>query len=81
MVVTHIFHKLVFSARIYMKMASWGFCVLWFDSSGEPANRPEEMLCDVPCSSGTEFVVGRPTSDEEAVGASTGASRKSPSTV
>ena len=35
-----------------------GLCVLVFDSSGEPASRPEEMVCGVPCSSGTEFVKG-----------------------
>ena len=29
-------------------MASWGFCLLVFDSSREPANRPEEMVCAVP---------------------------------
>ena len=36
MVAIHFFHKLVLSARLYLKMASWGFCVLVFDSSGEP---------------------------------------------
>ena len=41
-------------------MASWGFCVLVFDSSGEPAIFSEEK-------------VGCTTSDEEALGASTGA--------
>ena len=55
-----------------MKTASWGFCVLVFDSSREPTNCPEEMVCDVPRSFGTEFVVGRYTSNEDAVGASTG---------
>ena len=30
-------------------------------------------MCDVPFSSGAEFVVGGPTSDEEDVGTSTGA--------
>ena len=64
-----------------MKMASWGFCVLVFDFSGEPAIRPEEMVCGVPYSSGTEFVVGRSTSDEEAVGASTGAPMEIPSSL
>ena len=33
MVATHIFHKLVINARLFMKKASWGFCVLVFDSS------------------------------------------------
>ena len=64
-----------------MKMASWGFCVLVFDSSGEPASRPEEMVCGVPCSSGTEFVVGRSASEEEAFGASTGAPMEIPSSL
>ena len=62
-------------------MASWDFCVLVFDSSGEPANRPEEILCDVPCSSGTEFVVGRSKSIKEAVGAATGAPMEVPSSL
>ena len=59
-------------------MASWGFCALVFDSSGESANRPEEMVCGVPFSSGTEFVVGRSTSKMEAVGSSTGAPMEIP---
>ena len=67
MVVTHIFHKPVFSARLYMKMASGGFRVSVFDSSEEPAIRPEETVCAVLCSSWTEFVVGRTVSNEEAV--------------
>ena len=62
MVAIHIFHKLVFGARLYVKMPSWGFCVFVLDSSWEPANRPEEMVCRVACSSGTEFVVGCSTS-------------------
>ena len=66
MVAIHFSHKLVFSARLYMKMASWGFCVLVFDSSGEPANRAEEMISGVPCSFGAEFVVGRSTSENQA---------------
>ena len=49
-----------------------GLCVLVFDSSGEPVNRPEERICGAPCSFGAEFVLGRSTSDEEAVGATTG---------
>ena len=81
MVATHIFYKLVFNPRLYMKMASRGFCVLVFDSSREPVNCPEEMVCGVPCSFGTEFVVGRSTSHEEAVGASTGAPMEIPSSL
>ena len=58
-----------------------GLCVLVFDSSGEPVNRPEETVCGVPYSSGTEFVVGRSASEEEAVGASTGAPMEIPSSL
>ena len=65
MVGIHIFQKLVVSARLFMKMATWGFYVLVFDPSGEPANCPEEMACGVPYGSGTEFVVERSTSEEE----------------
>ena len=35
--VLHFFQKLVHSARLYMKMASWRYCVLKLDSSVEPA--------------------------------------------
>ena len=56
-----------------------GLCILVFDSSGEPVNRPEERVCGVPCSSGTNFIVGRSASEEEAVGASTGAPMELPS--
>ena len=79
MVAIHISHKLVVNARLYMKTASWGFRVLVFDSSGEPVNRPEQMACGVPYSSGTEFIVGRSTSKEEAVSAATGAPMEIPS--
>ena len=51
-----------------------------FDS-GEPVNHPEEMVCGVPCSSATEFVVGRSASEEEAVGASTGVPMEIPSSL
>ena len=78
-VAIHNLHKLVFSARLYMKMASWGFCVLVFDSSGEPVNRSEEMVRGVPYSYGAEFVIGRSTSEGEA--ASTGAPREIPSSL
>ena len=71
MVAAHFFHKLVFSARLHMKMALWGFCVLVFDCPGEPASRPEEMICRGPYSSGTEFLVG----------ASTGAPMEIPSSL
>ena len=58
-----------------------GLCILVFDSSGEPVVRPEEMVCGVPCSSRTEFVVGRSASEEEAVSAWTGASKEIPSSL
>ena len=78
MVATHTFHKLVFSARSYMQMASWGFCFSAFDSSGEPSIHPEETVYDVPCSSGTEFAVEGTTSNEEVFSASTGAPMEIP---
>ena len=58
-----------------------GLCVLVFDSSEEPVNRPEEMVYGVPYSSGTEFLVGHPASEEEAVGALTGAPMEIPSSL
>ena len=68
MVATHIFHKLVNSARLFMKKASWGCFVLVFDSSGEPAGHPDFSDSCAPGFSGTEFEVGR-TSCEDGVGA------------
>ena len=62
-------------------MALGGFCVLELDSSGEPAKHPEEMVCGVSCSSGAEIVVGRSTSEVEAVGASTAAPMEIPSSL
>ena len=67
MVATHIFHKLVISARLFMKKASCGCCVLVFDSSDEPAGHPEFSDSCAPGCSGTEFDVGR-TSCEDGVG-------------
>ena len=64
LVATHIFHKLVFSARLFMKKASWGCCVLVLNSSGEPAGHPEFSDSCAPGCSGTEFEVGRTTSLE-----------------
>ena len=69
MVATHIFHKLVFNARLFMKKASWGCCVLVFDSSAEPAIDQEINDSCVPGCSETEFEVRRTTSCEEGVGA------------
>ena len=68
MVATHTFHKLVNSARLFMKTASWGCCVLVFDSSGEPAGHPDVSDAFAPGCSGTEFEVGR-TSCEDGLGA------------
>ena len=68
MVATHIFHKLVNSARLFMKKASWGCFVLVFDSSGEPAGHPDFSESCAPGFPGTEFEVGR-TSCEVGVGA------------
>ena len=61
----HISHKLVFSARLNIKVASWGYCVLVFDSSGEPATRPGDTVADVPDFSGSEFEVGCPSSSDD----------------
>ena len=68
MVATHIFHKLVNSARLFMKKASWGCCVLVLDSSGEPAGQPGFSDSCARVCSGTEFEVGR-TSGEDGLGA------------
>ena len=38
---THIFHKLVISAHLFMKMTSWGYCVLVYNCSWEPFVRPD----------------------------------------
>ena len=81
MVAIHILQKPVLSARVYLKVVSWGFMFLVFDSSGEPVNRPDEIVCAVPYSSGTEILVGRSASEGEAVGASTGARMEIPSSL
>ena len=68
MVATHTFHELVISARLFMKKASWGCCILVFDSSGETAGcRNFSDSCEPGCS-GTEFEVVR-RSREDGVGA------------
>ena len=74
----HILLELVYSARLFMKMASWGFCVLVFETSGELGDCPQDTEVGVPCSSGTKFVVGRSMSCEEGAGASTGAPMEVP---
>ena len=68
MLATLIFYKLVNSARLFMKKASWGCCVLVFGSSGEPAGHPDVSDAFAPGCSGTEFEVGR-TSCEDGLGA------------
>ena len=73
MVATHFFHKLVFSARLFKKKASWGCCVLVFDSSGEPAVHPEFSYFCAPGCSWTEFEVGHTTLCEEGFGATVNA--------
>ena len=71
MVATQIFHKLVFSARLFLEKASLGYCVVVFDSSGESAAHPRISDSCVPGSSGTEFEVGSTTSCEEGADATT----------
>ena len=68
MVATHIFQKLVISARPFMKKASWGYFVSVFDPSGEPAGYPEFSDSFALGCSGSEFEVGR-TSCADGVGA------------
>ena len=65
MVATHIFQKLVFSARLFIKKTSPGFCVLVFNSSGEPAAQPRFSDFCALRGSGTELEVGRTTLCEE----------------
>ena len=73
MVATHIFHSLVFSARLFMMKASWGHCVLVFDSCGEPAVHPEISDSCAPVGSRTDLEVGRTTSCEEGADATVNA--------
>ena len=73
MVANHNFHKLVFSAGLFMKKASWGHCVLVFDSTAEPAVHPEVSYSCAPGCCGTEVEVGPATSCEEGVGATVNA--------
>ena len=65
MVATHIFHELVFCARVSMKKASWSFCVLVIDSSGEPAVHPGVSDSCALGGFGTHFEVGRTSSCED----------------
>ena len=48
-----------------MKMASCGYCVLVFDSSGEPATHPGDTSAVVPDFSGKEIEVGRISSCDD----------------
>ena len=66
-------HKLISSALFYMKAASWGCCVLVFNSCRELGVRPEQKTCVVSCSSETEFVIVCNASDEEVFSATPGA--------
>ena len=68
MVATHTFHKLVNSARLFMKKASWGCRVLLFHSSGEPPGHPDVSDAFAPGCFGTDFEVGR-TSCKDGLGA------------
>ena len=61
----HILHTLLTSAPVNMKMATWGYCVLMYDSPGEPAARPDNAFSVVPGCSGSEFEVGRATSCDD----------------
>ena len=61
----HIFHKLVTCARLNMKMASWDYCVLVYDSAREPAARPDDTFAVTPGCSGSEFEVARATSCDD----------------
>ena len=65
MVATNVSHKLVFSACLFVKETSWGYCVFVFDSSGEPAAYPGNSDFRALGGSGTEFEVGFTTSCEE----------------
>ena len=71
MVAAQIFHKLVFSARLFLEKASWGYCVVVLDSSGECAAHPQISCSCAPGGSGTEFQVGSTTSCEEGADATT----------
>ena len=48
-----------------MKVASWGYCVLVFDSSGEPTTHPGDTSAVVPDFSGSEFEVGHLSSCDD----------------
>ena len=60
-----MFCKLVSSARLFMKKASFGYCVSMFDSSFKPTCLTRIGDSCVPGGSGTEFELQRITSCEE----------------
>ena len=65
MVAIHISNKLVSSVLLFMKKASWGYCLLVFYSTCEPAGLLRVGVYCNPRGSGTEFEVRRTTSREE----------------
>ena len=69
----HILHKRGTQRAPIHEDGIMGLSILVFDSSGELVNSPEETVCGVPCRSGINIVVRCSASEEEAVGASTGA--------
>ena len=64
-VAIHIFQKLVHSARSNMRMASWGYCALVFNSPGESLAHPTEAFVCVSCGYWSESEVVRATSWDE----------------
>ena len=49
-----------------MKVASWGYCVLVFDSSAEPATHPgDASAVAVPVLFGSEFEARHPSSCDD----------------
>ena len=69
---THFFHKVVYSAHLFMEKASWGCWFLVVDSS-EPAVHPDVSDSFAPGCSENELDVGRTTSCEDGVGATVNA--------
>ena len=61
----HFSHKLVFIARLNKKVASWGYCVLVFDSSGESATHPGDTSAIVPDFPANKYEVGRISSCDD----------------
>ena len=61
----HIFDKLVYRSRLYVKKASWSFCVSIVDSSLKPVAHSKIVGSGGPCGSRTEFEVRCNTSCDE----------------